>query len=402
MARPILLPLLALLAGACGPNAAYMNSKDIDAALDQGQIKTVCVAMESEDAGMRTYATKKLQSVQDPAALDCVCEHITRAGQWDPAVATGLEKSTRDDMVGCLVKLVDDPLQSNVVDLVSAIAKTKAPMARARLATLASSAGPTDVRTRALRTLTGAPQVGDLDILLKLVASDSAKEIRAMAADELYGVKDPRAEAALRAAYTSDAEPVVRSMALATLWKVPVADNLDLACKTMMDDPAPEVRATAVSLLRGTKDVKAVGCLRKKAFTEEKSEEVREKLLDVLRSSPTEESASILCDAIPFWIQTYAVDNVPEKIKGANISKVQNDRDYEKSLQCFAKAYAKRAAYSCFGKQHIAWWYREVGAKVNVPSCPGSPAPDGNGQPAKPAAPRRSGEVEGSGVSISG
>ena len=142
-------------------------------------------------------------------------------------------------------------------------------------------------------------------------------------------------------------------------------------CKAMMDDPSPEVRTAAVGAFKGTRRNSAVECLRKRAFTLEEDPGVRDKLLAVLKSSPNDNAALVLCDAIPFWMRSYVIEDIPGKVPGAKIVKTQNDRDWERSYECFERAYRNSSGYSCFARMHVAAWFREVGGKPFVPECPG-------------------------------
>ena len=87
-------------------------------------------------------------------------------------------------------------------------------------------------------------------------------------------------------------------------------------------------------------------------------------------SSPHDDSAQILCDAIPFWLKSYVVEDLPEKIPGTDIIKVQNDRDWERSYECVQKAYRARGGYSCYAKMYVGYWFNELGGTGSVPACP--------------------------------
>ncbi len=370
---------LLLLSGACEITPAYVENSDVDDAFARGNYKTVCVGLSMDNEAVRRYATTRLLAVDDPIARECVCEHITRNGHWDPAVAEGLKGSDRDDMVGCLAELLDQPDVRDREELVVALSRTAAPVARERLAKVAAEPGDPSTRARAIRTLTGTGDPEKLSLLIDLLRSGDAPVLRAAAAAALVGQKEPRATAALEAAFHDDADGSVRIAALLTLRRLHAENARELTCKAMLEDPDPQVRKEAISALRGTKSKKSIACLRDRALTEESEPQVREELLEVIKSSPRQEAADILCDAIPFWLRHYAKEDLPENLPGTNIVVAQNDRDWKNSYECFAKAYAKRSGYSCYGKQHIAYWFKEVGGKAFIPRCP-KPGEAGSGK----------------------
>ena len=99
---------------------------------------------------------------------------------------------------------------------------------------------------------------------------------------------------------------------------------------------------------------------------------VRDRLLEVLKSSPNDNAALVLCDAIPFWMRSYVDKDIPDKLPGTMIVKAQNDRDFKRSYECMQKAWRKSSGYSCFARLHVGLWFRTLGAKnIRVPECPG-------------------------------
>jgi hypothetical protein len=176
---------------------------------------------------------------------------------------------------------------------------------------------------------------------------------------------------ALVKAATEDADGAVRAAALVAVKSGGSHAAHKMVCTAMLEDPSPAVRAAAVRSFRGTKRNSAIECLRARAFEEEESSDVRQAILDVLKSSPNDNAAKLLCDAIPFWMRTYVKDDIPDKIPGTMIVKAQNDRDWEQSYECFKRAYRQSSGYSCFARMHVGLWFREVGGKPYVPSCPG-------------------------------
>jgi hypothetical protein len=203
------------------------------------------------------------------------------------------------------------------------------------------------------------------------MASDEDPAVRAAAAGGLSGIKGSEVSGALQKAYSSDTEGSVRAKALLSLKKSGFRDADDLLCAAMLDDASPAVRTAAVAAFHATKRKGAIECLRKKAFTIEEDGTVRQRLLTALKASPSQDAANVLCDAIPFFLQNYVKEALPDRIPGTDIAAVQNDRDWERSFECFGKAYARRGAYSCPAKMYIGHWYREVGGTAHVPKCPG-------------------------------
>lgn len=392
--RPAVLLVAALGLGSCEIAPNYVERSDIEEAMARGRYKTVCVGLAMKDESLRRYATQRLQDVQDPVAAECVCEHVTRNGQWDPAVLKALESTDRDDMAACVVPLLTDPEQEDRDALVAAAARIRAPVIQDELAKLAAGSGDPATRARAVRALSGTEDPEHLALLIRLLGSDGEPAVRAAAADALHGQRSDEALAALHEALAEDEAGEVRLEALRTLDALRVEDRDTLVCRAMMEDEDPAVRRAAVLMYKGTRRDAALECLRERAFTEEDDAGVREALLEALKASPADAAADVLCDAIPFWLEHYAVENLPEKLPGTNITKAQNDRDWERSYECFQKAYARRGSYSCYGRQHIAHWFREVGGTSFIPKCPktdGTTSDGGGG-----------GAVQGSGVTISG
>jgi hypothetical protein len=111
--------------------------------------------------------------------------------------------------------------------------------------------------------------------------------------------------------------------------------------------------------------------LRERAFTVEEDSGVREKLLDVLGSSPSKDAANVLCEAIPFWAKNYLKTGMPDKVPGTDIIRAQNTRDFERSFECVQKAVRSSSGYSCYARAYTGFWLRELGGTASVPRCPG-------------------------------
>ncbi len=365
-----LLALAGLLAAAGGClTPSYVEEADVDRALAMGQLRTVCRGLDMENPDTRTYATTKFHAVEDPIAAECVCDHILLNGKWDAAVAEGLKGSRRDDMAGCLAAVLESPQLDREVELVAALVNTGASGVRPMLLAHAKKTSDATARAAAVRAQVGATDSAVLSWLLGLLSGDPAPEVRAAAVTALSGQEGEQVEATLRAAFAGDDDGEVRLKALEMLRRLKVEDRDELVCGAIMDDADPEVRKAGLELYKGTKRQVAVDCLRKRAFSVEEDGQVREKLLEILKSSSHKGAADILCEAIPFFLENYVVDDIPQEIPGTLITFAQNDRDWRRSLECAQKAYGQRHRYDCYGKQHIANWVKELGGSAFAPKC---------------------------------
>jgi hypothetical protein len=359
--------LLALLMG-CDLTPNFVEASDIDDALIRNRYKTVCKGLEMKDESIRRYATTKLIEVTDPIAQECICTHIVHETKgWDKAIAEGLRNTRRDEIAGCFADLVKDPALPKRVEAIKVLRYIPAEAARAVMADIAASPGDPEVRVAALEAIGGDKT--QRDILVTLL-TDTSVEVRRAAAHGLTGIKDKDTKAALRTAATEDADGAVRGEALIALKKANARGIDDMLCTAMLNDESPEVRRRAITAYKGTKRDGPLACLRKKAFSKEEDGGVREQLLTVLKSSPSDKAAKILCDAIPHFMRAYVIEEIPDKIPGTDIVKAQNDRDWENSYSCVGRAY-RSGGYSCFAKMYLAQWFRDLGGTSYVPNCPG-------------------------------
>lgn len=377
MNRPFLAALLSLVS-ACEITPNFVASRDIDGALLNGRYKTVCRGLEMKEDKVRQYATEKLAEVTEPIAQECICEFIngrefvSGTDGWDPSIARGLTGTERDDLATCFVDLVKKPDLPRRLEAVTTLARIPARVARDALADIATSPGDAEQRSAALKAIAADPNYQPR--ILSLLASDADPAVRAAAATGLGGLKDETTVAALLKAATDDTDGIVRGSALVAVRKSGHPAAEEMACKAMMDDPSADVRRAAVASFQGTKRPEPIACLRKRALALEEDSSVREQLLIVLKSSPSDDSAKVLCDAIPFWMKSYVKKDIPEKLPGTMIVKAQNDRDWERSYSCVQKAMGQ-GGYSCFAKMHLALWFRELGGSTYVPGCPGYESP---------------------------
>jgi len=375
---PILRALLAALPFliACEITPNFVESNDIDDAFARGKYKTVCKGLEMKKEDTRRYATEKLKSIDDPISAECVCTWISAPNNerhdWDAAIAEGLKGTDRDDLAGCFTELVANPALRKRTEAVTALANLPARVARDTLIAVAAEAETdSETRVRALGSVAG--DVKYTEAFLTLLRSDPDPAIRTAAADALAGNKDDAVLTEMRRVAAEDADGAVRGAALIALKKGGAEGIDELLCTAMMKDDSPEVRRRAIGAYRGTKRAEAIACLRKRALAVEEDSGVRSQLLAVLKSSPSDDAAKVLCDAIPFWMRNYVKEALPEKIPGTNIVRTQNDRDWDNSYKCLQNAYRRSAGYSCYARHHVGGWFRRVGGTAHVPRCPGLP-----------------------------
>lgn len=374
-------PLSALLAlggllcagalSACEIPPSYVDRNDVDDGFARGAYKTVCKGLEMKEDDVRRYATERLVKVTEPISQECVCANIVdeKKGTWDDAIANGLTGTDRDELASCFTAEVLKPGAERQVEAVAILAKIPAKASRDALVSLATGQFDSEVRAAATRAIGGdATYKAEL---LKL-AADSDEAVRSAAIGSMHSIKgDDSVVALLEKTLAEDASGSVRASALTSLKALQGTKADEAICKAMMEDADGTVRAAAVSAFRGTKRDEPMACLRKRAFTVEEDSQVREAMLTVLKSSPNQGAADILCDAIPFWMKNYVVEEIPDKIPGTAIVQAQNDRDWERSYECYQKALRQTSGWSCFARMHVGLWFREVGGQTYVPKCPG-------------------------------
>jgi len=359
---------------ACEMVPAHVEPRDIDDAMARELFKTVCKGLEMKDDDTRRYAAERLTEVPEESSTECTCEYAWSPEKhtWDEAILEGLQSTERDDLVQCFLPALDDPAIEDKKGLIAALGRTRGESVLPKLKGIVANSGEdVEVRTTALKGLGGTKDAEAVEIMVKLLTSDDDEAIRAAAASALVGQVDQPVVDALVGAVTEDDSGVVRAAALKTVRGLNLPESDEMICRAMLEDESPEVRSQAILNYKGTKRDEAVACLRKKAFQVEEDPGVRASLMTVLKSSPNQGSADILCDAIPHYMKSYIEDSSPEKVTGADICQAQNDRDWERSYECFEKALRHRGAWSCKGQQYVAAWFREVGGKPYVPRCKG-------------------------------
>lgn len=368
----------ALLLSSCEIAPSHVTSADVDDALARKQYKTMCVGLDMKDDDTRRYATERFETIADfdppdpegvEAGRACICDNILDdQGRIDMSVAEGLKSTQRDDLVTCLVDAVQDPAVGHRKEAIAALTRTAATSGRDALALLAQNDSDLEIRVMATEAIKGNSTYQD--VLVKLATTDKEDKIRAAATAGIARFKGDEVAAALVKLATEDSSGEVRGTALQALKTAGVDQADDMICKAMMEDESPEVRRRAVMAFRGTKRDEAIACLKTRTMTKEEDSGVREAIMTVLKSSPSQAAADVLCDAIPFWMRSYVIEDLPDKIPGTDIAKAQNDRDWENSYACMQKAYRSSSGYSCYAKMYTGWWFEQVGGSAYIPQCP--------------------------------
>lgn len=365
-----LVPLLCLSACQQMFTPSWVERPQVDQAMAKGDYRVACVGLKMvKDDELRTYTAQQLAPVPDPIADECICEAVKgKDGKWDEAVAEGLRGADRDEAVHCLADLAATEGLKDRDKAISILGRTKAPVARDTLLNIARTSSDATARALAVRAFSGDST--KKDALLTLLGDDDVA-VRAAAATALGGLAatDQAVESALVDRASSDAEGDVRAAALLAARQSKSKTSSELACKLLLSDPAPAVRQAALQGFRGAKDPAELACLRKRMMTEEDDSGVRTTMLEVVKASPSDESGKILCDAIPFWLETYLQKGLPDQIAGTDIIRAQNDRDWQSSYACVQKALRGRG-YSCYARQYVGTWMRELGGSAGVPKCP--------------------------------
>jgi hypothetical protein len=350
-----------LLAGCTTPEPNFVEVPELHQAHARGEPKVICAGLKMDADGTRQEAAKILRDWHKEAP--CLCERLQREGRWDAAILAGLADAERDDRVGCVAELLDDPTQPDRAALVEAMLHIEAPAVKARVLVAAKSEADPEVRAAAMIALRGSKDPADVSALVDMMTKETNPSLRAAAARALSSVAP--ANDALLAAVKGDADPGVRAAAVGALTGLP--GRSEGICAALADADA-QVRAAAATAGSGTRDAAVVTCLAKKLDGTEEAGEARAAVLGSLRKSPLPEAAKALCDAIPGWVRAYVKDKVPERFGDLDIAHAQNDRDFEQSYDCMQKA-VRAGGYTQCGKAYVTDWFQQVGGKVSVATC---------------------------------
>ncbi|MFT4622032.1 MAG: HEAT repeat protein [Myxococcota bacterium] len=367
-----------LLAGAiagCELTPRFVEeSSEIDAFLARRAFSSACVGLKMrEDDSLRTYTAEKLAELAHiSVANDCLCAALydAEAHAYDAAVAAGVQGTERDDLAECLVPAVAD---TNIdpehrPELVRLLGGINARSAFSALETIATSDPSPETRAGAAETL--RPCGSCVGTLVGLVQSDVSAGVRAAAARALKGRSDKKSIEVLTKAALEDADGEVRAAALDAVVQRKSAKTDDMACTAMMEDADARVRIAAVKAFHGSKRAGSIKCLEKRLLKEDENAGVRAAVLEALGASPSDRAAMVLCDAIGPFLRLYIKDKLADETPNTNIIEVQNNRDYERSYECVAKALGQ-GGYSCYARNHLGHWFNELGGKTSTPWCPG-------------------------------
>lgn len=366
--------LSALLAGCLSVEPTFVTQPDIDRALRTGDLVPVCAGLKQKDEAVRTYAAEKLRDAESSDAA-CLCDHLVRDGAWDAAVLDGMKGPAKDARIGCAAKLVDDPALADRVGLVNKLLALKSDTVKARLKLAATGDADPAVRAAAVSAYSGSKDAAELAQLAAGLETNPPEWVAA-AAPVLAG--RPEAQDTLRRLAVESPDGAVRASALAAYRSYDAPDFPELLCRAVNEDADAGVRRAAIAAVRTVRDPKVLACLRTRALTEEADPTVRLVLLQSLAKNAAPDAAAILCDAIPFWVQTYVKDAPVQKESADDVVFYQNERDFEQSYACVERAW-KAGRYSRCGKAYLGQYFRELGGKVSFPACGDAPGSGGGG-----------------------
>jgi hypothetical protein len=176
-------------------------------------------------------------------------------------------------------------------------------------------------------------------------------------------------------AAAADPDPTVRGAVLTALRGMPGVPFADYACPALRTDSDPSVRATAAAAMKSSKDPGLMSCMRAHMLEREDDPFVRSAMLASLRGTSGADSASILCEAIPFWVHTYIGEDHPEREGPSDIIFAQNDRDFNNSYDCVQKALKAGGYKTCEQRFYVNDWFHELGGKNAVPRPCQAPSP---------------------------
>lgn len=377
--RALFLALAAFVITGCEPTWIE-TSAEVDMFISQARWSAVCVALKNDrDDKLREYAAKKLSEQADnEVATSCLCESVMawKHGPYDASVAQGIQGSNRDDLVQCLTPALGEELEPEErTRLVAQIAGIGAPAGYAKVAELVTSASETP-ETR-VAAAAGLLPVRDehTDLLLGVLHNDADPKVRAEVASMFENSTEDKVVKALLDAAKNDADGLVRAAGLKAVVKLKLEETDAMVCDMMMNDPDERVRDRAVRSFKGSKRPEALACLKKRLYTREESDTVRESTMKAIYASPSDIAPKILCDAIGPFVRMN-VDEIPvHKMSGADIVTHQNNRDFENSYECVQKA-LRQGGYTCWGRWYLANWMEKLGGDAFKPTCKGMAAPE--------------------------
>lgn len=363
--------LAGLTATLLGCDPRFVETEhEVDAYIARGAFSSACVGLKMKnDPDLRTHTAKRLADWPDvPDARSCLCEALVTSEGYDAAVAAGIKDSKRDDLADCLAPALDKPLGEDRLALVLDLGHINAPRAYALMADLVKSDPDPTIRATAVELL--RPSDEHLPVVLAALAGDADPKVRAAAASALATREGREARDALIAAVQKDESGPVRAAALKSVSDDRDASIRAMICSAMMDDADETMRAAAAAAFDGSRNEEEIACLRRRLLTEEPSGTVRAATMASLGSSPRDSAAKALCDAIGPFMKMYVKDQIADRIEAVNIVQAQNNRDWENSYTCVQRALSQ-GGLSCYARNHLGGWFRELGGSAPTPWCPG-------------------------------
>lgn len=368
--------LLMLLLSACDLAPRYVErTSEIDVFIARQAWSSACVGLRMEDEGLRRYTAERLvEYAHLPSVQGCLCDALydTEEKEADMAVAAGIAGSERDDLATCLLPaFTESELELDErVELIRRVGALEAKAGYEALKEVALGDGPLEARAAAAAAM--RPCGGCVGTLLQIAKGGDEGDLRRAAVEGLNGRKDDKVFRALRSIAGDDSDGGVRAAALEALGGDKNTGTDTLLCDALMGDDDERARAAAAAAMHGTKRKRLLQCLKKRLNEEEPSGSVREAALAALGASPSDYAADTLCESIGPFLRLHVRDKIADRIPGANIIEVQNNRDFERSYECVGKA-LRQGGYSCYARNHLGHWYKRLGGKASTPWCPGMP-----------------------------
>ena len=348
------------------------KSKDVDEFIVRGAYASACVALKNgDDDDLRRHTAGVLEQYpSELVANNCICDALynAEAHSWDAAVVDGLRGSKRDDFAQCLAPaLADDAIKDRerVAMLLSGLGASSGFKA---LGDAARSSDDPTIRAAALKGLRGSG--GFTDTIVGALNKASEPEVREAAAQALEGRDGKDVVKALIKAARKDEDGGVRAAALSSMVKLKTLSTDEMVCDMMMSDADERVRDAAVRAFHGSKRPTSIACLKERLVTFEESETVRASTLAALGASPRDEAALALCDSIGPFLRHYVKEKLQDDTPATNIIETQNNRDWDRSYDCVARAKAQ-GGYSCYARHHLGVWIKKLGGSASTPWCPG-------------------------------
>lgn len=361
-----------VLMGCTVPPRHVESEIEVDGYLAQRAYASACVGLQNRNNdGLRTYTAQQLVRLpSERVANDCLC-----AALYDPlkhvvdgATAMGLAGSKRNELAKCLAPSLIDPLVEDRPRVAALLAGIDAEAGYQALEDVTNSGEGPEIRAAATRGLLYSSRAQDR--LAELVLQDEDPGVRAAAAEALAGRKDPKIVQTIKQVLAEEQVVEVRAAALRALVTSDAAGSRDLVCKTLMEDEDARMRIGAANAFRKSEDRLAIDCLKRRLLEEELNPAVRTEVMEAIESSPTKHASNALCALIAPMMKLYVKDVIAEETPGVDIIKFQNNKDWERSYECVERA-LQSPGLSCYAKNHLGKWMRELGGKAARPLCPG-------------------------------